>query len=49
MIANGEATCYGLSDMRTLVFIRHMLCAVTLVSQPSLFSVCSSMLLFYFQ
>ena len=24
MIGKGEATCYGFSDMRTLVFIRHM-------------------------
>ena len=49
MIAKGEATCYGLCDMRTLVFIRHMLCAVTLVSQPSLFPLYSSILLFCFQ
>ena len=49
MIGKGGATCYGLSDMRTLVFIRHMLCVITLVSQPSLFPLFSSMLLFYFQ
>ena len=36
MIGKGVATWSALSDMRALVFIRHMLCAVSHVSIATL-------------